>query len=81
HYGNVAARVFRLVMSAGAMLRLLKYAAVRLVGPDRRPEVGPKVKAYWKIALLGAAAHPEDLPDDLRRENTDFDLYRPGLPR
>jgi GT2 family glycosyltransferase len=81
HYGNVAVHVFRLIMSAGAMLRLLKYAAVWLVSPDRRPEAGPKVEAYWKVLLLGAAAHPEDLPDDLRRENADFALFRPGIPR
>jgi GT2 family glycosyltransferase len=74
HYGNVAVHVFRPIMSAGAMLRLLKYAAVWLVSPDRRPEAGPKVEAYWKIVLLGAAAHPEDLPDELRRESTDFNF-------
>ena len=81
HYGNVAVHVFRVIMSVGATLRLLKYAAVWLVSPDRRPEAGPKVEAYWKVVLLGAAAHPEDLPDDLRRENADFDLFRPGIPR
>jgi GT2 family glycosyltransferase len=81
HYGNAAVHGFRVIMSAGAMLRLLNYAAVWLVSPDRRPEAGPKVEAYWKIVLLGAAAHPEDLPDDLRRENADFDSFRPGIPR
>ena len=80
HYGNVAVHVFRLIMSVGAMLRLLNYAAVWLVSPDRRPEAGPKVEAYWKIMLLGAAAHPEDLPEELRRENADFGSFRPGLP-
>ncbi|MGH6847491.1 MAG: glycosyltransferase [Methylocella sp.] len=74
HYGNVAVHVFRLIMSIGAMLRLLKYAAEWLVSPERRPEAGPKVEAYGKIVLLGAAAHPEDLPDDLRRESTDFNF-------
>lgn len=81
HYGNVAVHLFRLVMSVGAMLRLLNYTAVWLVSPDRRPEAGPKVEAYWKIVLLGVAAHPEDQPDDLQRENADIDLFRPGIPR
>jgi N-acetylglucosaminyl-diphospho-decaprenol L-rhamnosyltransferase len=81
HYGNVAVHVFRVIMSVGATLRLLKYATVWLGSPDRRPEAGPKVEAYWKVVLLGAAAHPEDLPDDLRHENADFDLFRPGIPR
>lgn len=81
HYGNAALHVFRIIMSTGAMLRLLKYAAVWLVSPGRRPEAAPKVRAYWKIMLLGAAARPEDLPDDLRRENAAFDLFRPGIPR
>ncbi len=74
HYGNVAVHVFRLIMSAGAMLRLLKYAAVWLVSPDRRPEAGPKVEAYPKILLLGLAARPDELPDELRRESTDFNF-------
>ena len=81
HYGTVAVHVFRFIMSAGAMLRLLKYAAVWLISPGRRPEAGPKVEAYWKVVLLGAAAHPEDLPDDLRRGDADFDLLGPGIPR
>jgi GT2 family glycosyltransferase len=74
HYGNGAIQVFRLIMSVGAMLRLLKYATVWLVSPDRRPEAGPKVAAYWQIVLLGAAARPEDLPDDLQRDITNFDF-------
>ena len=77
HYGNGAVHVFRLIMSVGASLRLLKYAVLWLVSPDRRPEAGPKVEAYWKTALLGAAVRPEDLPDDLRRETAEFDLFRP----
>jgi GT2 family glycosyltransferase len=81
HYGNAALHVFRLIMSVGAMLRLLNYAAVWLVSPDRRPEAGPKVEAYWKIVLLGAVAFPEDLPDDLRRENENFDLFPPIMPK
>jgi hypothetical protein len=74
HYGDLAVQVFRLIMSIGAILRLLKYAALWFVSPDRRPEAGPKVEAYWKIVLLGVAAHPEDLPHDLRRESTDIDF-------
>ena len=80
HYGNVAVNVFRLFMTLGAMLRLLNYVAVWLVSPDRRPEAGPKVAAYWKIALLGAAPCPEDLPDDLRRQSVEIDLVPVGHP-
>jgi hypothetical protein len=81
HYGNAAVQAFRLIMSAGAVLRLLKYAGLWLVRPVRRPEAWPKVKAYWKIILLGAAAHPEELPDDLRRESAEFDVFRPAISR
>jgi len=42
--------------------------------PDRRPEAGPKIAAYGKIALLGVASRPEELPDDLRRESSDIDF-------
>jgi GT2 family glycosyltransferase len=69
HYSNVAFHLFRLIMSAGAMLRLLYYLAVWLVSPDRRPEAGLKVKAYLTIVRLGAAVRPDALPDELRREN------------
>jgi GT2 family glycosyltransferase len=80
HYGNVAVQVFRLVMSLGALLRLLKYVAVWLLRPERRPEAAPKIKTYWRIALLGAASHPEDLPDDLRRESTDCNFVPVRYP-
>lgn len=81
HYGNLALHVFRLIMTAGALLRLLTYAVVWLVSPGRRPEAGPKVDAYRKIVLLGVAARPEGLPDDLRRESAGVDLFRPVAPR
>jgi hypothetical protein len=80
HYGNAAVQMFRLIMSAGAMLRLVNYAALWLVSPKRRPEAGPKVNAFWTIMLRGAAAHPEDLTEELRRENADFGSFRPSLP-
>ena len=81
HYGNGAMNWFRFIMSAGSMLRLLRYAAVWLVNPGRRPEAGPKVDAYWRIVLRGAAVHPEDLPDDLRRDHVDFAGFGPGIPK
>ncbi len=80
HYGNAAVQIFRLIMSTGAMLRLMNYAALWLVSPDRRPESGPKVNAFWRIMLRGAAAHPEELTEELRRENADFDSFRPSIP-
>jgi GT2 family glycosyltransferase len=74
HYGNVAFHVFRLIMSLGAMLRLLKFLVVWLVNPDRRPEAKAKIQAYPKILLLGLAARPDEPPDKLRRESTDFNF-------
>jgi N-acetylglucosaminyl-diphospho-decaprenol L-rhamnosyltransferase len=81
HYGNAAVHVFRLIMSVGALLRLLTYAAVWLVSPGRRPGAGPKVKAYWKTMLLGAAAHPEDPPEELRREKANSEMFQLDIPR
>jgi GT2 family glycosyltransferase len=80
HHGSIAAHVFRPIMSMGAVLRLLNYAAVWLTSPDRRPEAGPKIQAYWRIVLRGAAAHPERLPDDLQGEHASFALFQPGVP-
>jgi GT2 family glycosyltransferase len=69
HYGNRAGHMFRLTMSVGAVLRLLNYLAVWLVNPGRRPEAGPKIRAFAKIALLGVATRPDALPPWLRAEN------------
>jgi hypothetical protein len=69
HYGNGAVHLFRLIMSAGAILRLLKNVALWLASPDRRPEAGPKIGAYWRVVRLGAAVRPDALPDKLQREN------------
>jgi GT2 family glycosyltransferase len=80
HYGDVAVQVFRIIMSVGATLRLLRYVALWLVIPDRRAEAGPKVRAYWKIALLGIRAHPDGLTEDLRREQMDFDFVAAEYP-
>jgi GT2 family glycosyltransferase len=80
HYRGVAAAAFRPIMSLGAMLRLLRYSVVWLLSPDRRLEAGPKVAAYLKIMLLGLSAHPDSLPEELRRESEAFDLFQPGHP-
>jgi N-acetylglucosaminyl-diphospho-decaprenol L-rhamnosyltransferase len=66
HYGDVAGQLFRVIMTTGAILRLLNYTAAWLIKPSRRSEAAPKVAAYFKIMLMGAAAHVEDLPDNLR---------------
>jgi N-acetylglucosaminyl-diphospho-decaprenol L-rhamnosyltransferase len=79
HYGNVALHLLRFIMSAGAMLRLLKYTAVWLFSPGRRPEAGPKVDAYWRIVLLGTKARPEDLPDELRRQYANSECFKPSI--
>jgi GT2 family glycosyltransferase len=80
HYGNASLQAFRPIVSVGAMLRLVNYIAVWLLSPDRRPEAAVKVKAYWKIMLIGASARPDSLPDELQRENDVFDVLRPGRP-
>jgi GT2 family glycosyltransferase len=74
HYGAAAFHAFRLIMSVGAALRLLTYSVVWLLNPRRRPEARLKIEAYRKIVLMGAVAHPEKLPDDLRVESTGFSL-------
>jgi GT2 family glycosyltransferase len=81
HYGTAAYHLFRLIMSAGAMLRLLNYAARWLVSPKRRPVAAKRLAGYWKTMLLGAAAHPEDLPEELRRENATAALLQLGVAR
>lgn len=78
HYGAGAAFLFRAIMSAGALLRLLRYCVSWLFDPGRRPEAGPKIAAYWKIVLLGAAAQPEKLPEDLRRESFLCEVLEPA---
>ncbi len=80
NYGPAALLAFRPVMSFSALLRLLTYCAVWLLSPTRRAEAGPKIEAFWKIMLLGVAARPEALPEDLRRESDVFDALQPCLP-
>jgi GT2 family glycosyltransferase len=79
HHGALAVHAFRLIMTLGTVLRLLKYVAVWFVLPERRREAGPKIRAFWRIALLGAAARPDELPDEMRRQNGEFDLFRPVI--
>ncbi len=76
HYGDAAVQLFRVIMTAGATLRLLKYRAVWLACASRRAEAAPKIKAYGKIALRGLAPRPEALPEDLRREGAEAALFR-----
>jgi GT2 family glycosyltransferase len=78
HYGDVALQAFRFIMSAGAALRLLNSTAVWLVSPRRRAEAWPKIDAYWRIVLQGAAARPERLPEELQREYADFAILEPS---
>jgi GT2 family glycosyltransferase len=80
HYGDRAVHAFRGIMSIGAVLRLFRYAALWLAVPRRRPEAGPKLRAYGRIALLGAARRPERLPEELCRESVDVDLIPATLP-
>ena len=82
HYGWVAVQALRPIMTVGALLRLAYYGALWLGSPGRRPEAEPKLAAYAEVVRLGVAAHPDDLPDELRRENEAFGaVFEPGLPR
>jgi GT2 family glycosyltransferase len=74
HYGARALHAFRAIMSAGALLRLLHYAVLWAISPERRAEAGPKIRAFWTIFRLGFARCPEELPEDLRREINQVDL-------
>jgi hypothetical protein len=74
HYGTFALHLFRPIMTAGAMLRLLTYVVVWLACPGRRAEAGRKVIADCRILLRGVARTPDALPDDLRREHTNAEL-------
>jgi GT2 family glycosyltransferase len=80
HYGSVAVQALRPIMSLGALLRLLKYSALWFLSPNRRAEAGPKVEAFWKVMLLGAAMRPDELPENLRRENDVFGALQPCAP-
>ena len=80
HYGSAAVQALRPIMSLGALLRLWKYCAMWLLSPDRRAEAGPKVEAFWKVVLLGAAMRPDDLPEELRRENEGVGVFQPSVP-
>jgi GT2 family glycosyltransferase len=80
HYGDAAVRVIRPIMTFGAFLRLCKHGALWLLSPGRRLEAGPKVEAYWKVILLGAAARPDILPEGLRRQNDVSGALQPCFP-
>ena len=80
HYGSAAVQALRPIMSLGALFRLMNYCGVWLLSPDRRPEAGPKVQAFWKVILLGAAVRPDSLPEDLQRENDVFGALQPCRP-
>lgn len=69
HYGELSQLLLRPIMTVGACLRLLKFLAVYGVTPSRRPEAGPKIRAFARIALLGLARQPWRLPAKLQRQN------------
>ena len=78
HYGAASMHLLRVIMSTAAMLRLLKYIVLWLVSARHRPEAGPKIAAYWQVVLMGAARHPDRLPDDLERLYANFASFGPG---
>jgi GT2 family glycosyltransferase len=78
HYGIAAMHLLRVIMSAGALLRLLKYIAVWVLSVGRRSEAGPKIGAYWRIVLRGGASHPDRLPDDLQHAYANFASFGPS---
>lgn len=69
HYGRLAQGLLRPIMTVGACLRLLKFLGLYCLAPARRPEAGPKIRGYAKIALLGFARQPWRLTPELRRQN------------
>ncbi len=77
HYGAAAFAIFRLIMTIGATMRLLTHVAVWLLLPKCRDEAAPKIAAYWQIACLGVAAHPERPTAELRRKNEQLYTFRP----
>jgi N-acetylglucosaminyl-diphospho-decaprenol L-rhamnosyltransferase len=78
HYGAASMHLLRVIMSAAAVLRLLKYIVLWLVSVRHRPEAGPKIAAYWQVVLLGRASHPDRLPDDLARAYANFASFGPS---
>lgn len=77
-YGSLSMHLLRPIMSAGATLRLLKFASLWLLRPERRPEAAPKIAAYWKVVLLGVARRPDRLPDSLARAYANFAFFEPS---
>jgi GT2 family glycosyltransferase len=69
HHGALAQGLLRPIMTVGAILRLIKFLALYCMAPSRRPEAGPKIRAYARIALLGFARQPWKLTPELRRQN------------
>ena len=69
HYGVLDQLLLRPVLSVGAVLRLIKFLALLLLVPKRRAEAAPKVRAYWRIALLGLMPRPWRLTPTLARQN------------
>ena len=69
HYGGLSQLLLRPIMTVGATLRLLKFLAMYALAPSRRPEAGPKVRAFARIALLGLAWQPWRLTTKLQRQN------------
>jgi GT2 family glycosyltransferase len=69
HYGALEQGLLRPIMTLGACLRLLKFLGLYCLAPSRRPEAGPKIRAFARIALLGFARQPWRLTPELRRQN------------
>lgn len=77
HFGAASMHLLRLMMSAAAALRLLKYGTLWLVSSERRAEAGPKIVGYWQVLLQGAARHPNRLPEELERRYAHFASFEP----
>lgn len=79
HRWPAAFTLFRAIMSVGAMLRILNYVVVWLLSPNRRLDAGLKVKAYWKITLLGASTALTGCPMSFGARTTLSVYCRPVL--
>jgi len=77
HYGPRARLLLRVALALGFLLRLSRYAAVWALDKGRRREAQPKLKAYFRLSLRNISAHPEELPEELRRATESSDCFAP----
>lgn len=78
HFGALSMHLLRVMMSAAAALRLLKYGGLWLVSGERRAEAAPKVAGFWRVLRQGFARHPDRLPRELERRYASLASFEPS---